>query len=318
MNWGYLFAIGLLFSSYSAYANKSCYNAFRPSLKLVEANTKSDQVISKNGADKSVSGASIRMLEEYGVIKDDIGVFKLHRLMTENPFMYQTLDNIAGSRQYLERLVEQNYTRQIRAIDMAYAGAVNSTHVIEGKPSSAVNKAKQSSKVIDFAKAREERIEEEKKEYETYINKEFSEENYGFFLKISELFTILHEKLNESATVQLSTAEHSTLKEISEQFNVYTNYLLAKETLVTFHKVPKDTVFELMTVMTRSPVMHHKIIEYLSYMERALSENRQEDVLSSEIVEKTQKQLLKEIKDFHLPGSEKRYIEIIHFLEGRM
>lgn len=78
-------------------------------------------------------------------------------------------------------------------------------------------------------------------------------------------------------------------------------------------------MIQLTAVLSRSPNLQNKFLEYLSFIDKSLQDQRVEDVLTLPAVDRVlQSQLLQEVKELHLEGSERRYIEAIRSLEARI
>ncbi|MCH2533665.1 MAG: hypothetical protein MK008_04420 [Bdellovibrionales bacterium] len=313
----------------SAYS-KSCNQLFQPSLKLVQVTKQAEEFVerdisrdfvnllySQNIIKSEPKVESEQKIESVKIMESDAQLFKLRELAAEYPFLYEAFHNISLSHRYLEEKVNRSFHRQLRSIEMAYASGTSQVFM-EKNHSENVRKNIDNKKVVSLSEVREKHIKEEKEEYETIIAQQYSEMNYGFFHQLYNFFFVIHSKLNVSPTVKLTQVEYQTMKEVAENFKIYSNYLLSKEILQYMHKASKELTIELTAVLTRSPKLKDKFIEYLSFMERALQEQKFDEVLNMPAVQRAQKQLLIEVKEVHLQGTEKRYAEVIQFLEGRL
>ena len=297
--------------SISAYS-KTCKILFQP-LKLVEKAANSEEVVVRE-----INPEFVELVASKNIIETTEQLIKLREMAAQHPFLHEAFNNIAQSHKYLEEIVNRDLRQGMRAVEMAYASG-SSQVVMSAKQQKSLNKTNvDNKKVVSLAEAREKRIKEEKQEYETYLSQQYSEVNYGFFHQLYEFYVIIHSKVNTSTTVRLTESEYQTMKTVADNFKIYSNYLLAKDILQTFHKPPKDLTLELTAVLTRSPKVKNKFLKYLDYMDRALQEQSFEMVITTPAVERSQKQLLKEVKEAHLEGSEKRFAEAIHLLEGRI
>lgn len=296
--------------SVSAYS-KTCKVLFQP-LKLVKTTANTEEVV-----EREINPEFVELIASKNIIESTDQLIKLRKMAAHHPFLHEAFHNIAQSHRHLVKVVNRDLRQNMRAVEMAYASGTSQV-VMSAKQQKSVSKKVDNKKVVSFAEAREKRIKEEKEEYEAYLAQHYSEVNYGFFHQLYEFYVIIHSKVNSGTTVRLTQSEYQTMKNVADNFKIYSNYLLAKEILQYYYKPPKELTIELTAVLTRNSKLKDKFIELMSYMEKALQEQRFDEVLSTPAVERAQKQLLKEVKEVHLEGSEKRFAEAIHLLEGRV